>query len=61
MYYAIQLRLGCPAVFNITYMLRSLSIRERVSQVLESYVLRRAVCTLPTNNYNKIFLSLATE
>ena len=29
-----------------------------ISKTLESYFLRRAVCGLPTKNYNKIFLSL---
>ncbi len=29
-----------------------------VSQILESYLLRRAVCNLGTKNYNRIFLSL---
>jgi hypothetical protein len=30
-----------------------------VSRILESYLLRRAVCNLGTKNYNRIFLSLA--
>jgi hypothetical protein len=30
----------------------------QISQVLESYLLRRAVCNLTTKNYNRIFLSL---
>lgn len=29
-----------------------------VSEVLESYLLRRAVCGLPTKNYNRVFLQL---
>jgi Protein of unknown function (DUF1524) len=29
-----------------------------ISHILESYLLRRAVCTLPTKNYNRIFLAL---
>lgn len=29
-----------------------------VSEVLESYLLRRAVCGLPTKNYNRVFLGL---
>lgn len=31
---------------------------EQISQVLESYLLRRAVCDLTTKNYNRIFLTL---
>ncbi len=30
-----------------------------ISRILESYLLRRAVCNLGTKNYNRIFLSLA--
>ncbi len=30
----------------------------RSSEVLESYLLRRAVCGLPTKNYNRVFLQL---
>lgn len=30
----------------------------RVSEILESYLLRRAICGLPTKNYNRIFLTL---
>ena len=31
---------------------------EEISNVLESYLLRRAVCDLGTKNYNRVFLSL---
>jgi uncharacterized protein with ParB-like and HNH nuclease domain len=31
---------------------------EHISEVLESYLLRRAVCNLSTKNYNRIFLAL---
>ncbi len=31
---------------------------EQISVILESYLLRRAVCDLATNNYNRIFLAL---
>jgi hypothetical protein len=30
----------------------------KVSEILESYLLRRAVCNLGTKNYNRVFLSL---
>jgi hypothetical protein len=29
-----------------------------ISDILESYLLRRAICNLPTKNYNRIFLAL---
>ncbi len=32
---------------------------EAISKVIESYLLRRAVCVLNTKNYNRIFLSLS--
>jgi len=32
---------------------------EEMSRILESYLLRRAVCNLGTKNYNRIFLALA--
>jgi uncharacterized protein with ParB-like and HNH nuclease domain len=35
-------------------------IRGQVYRLIESYVVRRAVCNLPTKNYNTIFLRLAT-
>lgn len=34
---------------------------QQVAVILESYLLRRSVCGLPTNNYNRIFLTLTRQ
>jgi hypothetical protein len=33
----------------------------RISTTLESYLLRRAICDLPTKNYNRVFLSITKQ
>src|SRR5581483_7485639 len=34
---------------------------KRISTILESYILRRAVCGLSTKNYNRVFLSITKQ
>jgi uncharacterized protein with ParB-like and HNH nuclease domain len=53
-------RTAYPLVFALTAATSDEQIRQSVYLLIESYVVRRAICNLTPKNYNSIFLRLAT-
>ena len=55
---AFDVRTAYPLLLHLFQSKISDADWERVSRVLESYLLRRGVCGLTTGNYNRVFLQL---
>jgi hypothetical protein len=49
-----------PLVLALNAATSDMSVKEVVYRLIESYVVRRAICALNPKNYNTIFLGLAT-
>jgi hypothetical protein len=61
--YALEvfdMRTAYPLVFALNAATSDEHVREAVYRLIESYVVRRAICGLTPKNYNTIFLRLAT-
>lgn len=54
------MRTAYPLVFALNAATSDEQVREAVYRLIESYVVRRAICGLTPKNYNTIFLRLAT-
>lgn len=61
--YALEIfdmRTAYPLVFALNAATSDVHMRDTVYRLIESYVVRRAICGLTPKNYNTIFLRLAT-
>ncbi len=57
---AFDMRTAYPLVFALHAATSDGHVREAVYRLIESYIVRRAICGLTPKNYNTIFLRLAT-
>ena len=55
----MQMRVITPALLQL--LLAEKSVRERAFRALESFLVRRMICRMTTNDYNRLTLELATR
>lgn len=55
---AFDIRTAYPLLLTLLETQADGAMWEAISKTLESYLLRRAVCAMSTNNYNRVFLQL---